>query len=86
MIGHHSDASQVGSSIINYPSSSDSIMLTLIPRENMTWRMWSNAVNGMISFLLDGFTREWQFLILEQGFEGEVGYGTLYLKDRISDS
>ena len=43
----------------------------------MTWRMWANAVTGFSSFLLDDNNdREWQFLILEEGYEDEVGWGS----------
>lgn len=77
---YYDGPSLVGTNMITYYSSSGDLALTLVPRDTMTWRMWADAVIDMISFLLSGFHREWQFLVLEEGYEGEVAYGALSWK------
>ena len=77
---HHSASIPIGVDTLAYFS--NDLVLSLTPRDTMTWKMWSDAVQNMVSFSLENVPREWQFLVLEEGFEGEVGYGALYWKSR----
>ena len=71
--------------MITYISGSDRVALTLVPRTSMTWKMWFEALSNFVSFILD-LDRECQFLVLEEGYEGEVGYGILTLNSRSETS
>ena len=77
---HHSAATPLGADTRAYFS--NDLVLSLVPRDTLTWTMWSDAVQSMVSFTLEHLHREWQFLILEDGIEGEVGYGALHWKSR----
>ena len=82
---HGSAPTLMGTEAIMYPSTSDHVFLTLVPRDTMTWRMWSEALLGLMDFLLTHEGREWQFLILEEGLEGEVGYGAICQRPEASE-
>lgn len=49
--------------------------LVLVPRPHMTWRMWVEGLAGAELAVDDG--REFQFIIMAAGVEGEVGYGQM---------
>lgn len=85
IIEHHGAAVPMGTDAITYSSFSNNVFLTLIPRDTMTWKMWSEAVCSLVSFMMDDVDREWQFIILEEGYEGEVGYGSLYQRSKTLD-
>ena len=58
------------------------IALWLLPREEMTWMMWQEALRGMRRFVRDHhMTYEWDFVIFDispfHPVEGIVGNGTL---------
>ncbi|KAL6721714.1 hypothetical protein ACLMJK_000819 [Lecanora helva] len=80
IITHRNAATAINDTLLSYTSYTDKIGLTLVPRDTMTWRMWADALGSMIAFILDGMHREWQFLVLEEGIEGEIGYGALVNK------
>ena len=77
LIGHHDAMTLIGTDRITYVSFTKTVSLNLIPRENMTWKMWSAALLSFIDFTLEGMEREWQFILLEDGHDGEVGYGSI---------
>ena len=56
------------------------IILVCYPRQPLTWSMWSEALTALsVVVSWRDFHREFQFLILEDGMEGEIGYGSLAL-------
>ena len=78
--GHdHESASQIGTeTVLRYEYAG--IMLICYPRQQLTWKMWCEAVEA-IAYVLDerGLRREFHFLILEEGLKRVVGYGGLAL-------
>lgn len=70
-------ASQIGTETVLRYGYAD-IMLVCYPRQQLTWRMWSEAIEA-IAYVLDerGLRREFHFLILEEGLKRVVGYGAL---------
>ncbi|KAL8789309.1 MAG: hypothetical protein Q9213_001232 [Squamulea squamosa] len=54
----------------------------LIPREEMTWRMLAEAFNGA-GRLICTVRKQFQFMVLAEGFEGEVGFGDTTMRRSI---
>lgn len=52
------------------------IDLVLIPRETMTWRMLKEGMYGGITVCAN-LGKNFQFIVLADGVEGEVGYGQI---------
>ena len=48
--------------------------LSLVPREEMTWKMLAEGFNGA-AILAVAEQKEFQFIVLAEGVGGEVGYG-----------
>lgn len=63
----------VGTDTLSY--SSGSTYLVMHPREQMTWEKWNIVLSMMQSIIrtATGF----QFLVMENGIEGDIGYGSL---------
>ena len=73
----YESVSQIGTeTILRYEYAG--IMLVCYPRQQLTWRMWSEAVEA-IAYVLDerDLRREFHFLIPEEGLKRVVGYGAL---------
>lgn len=73
----HDATTLMGTKPISYFSPHHNVYLNLIPRETMTWGMWTSALHVMVSFTLDEVDKEYQFMVLEHRIEDEVGYGSL---------
>ena len=82
LIQHHVAATSIGTHMLSYLSTSNEVALTLVPRDGMTWKMWFEALSNLVSFVL-GEKREYHFIVLEEGHEGEVGYGNLVLMSKL---
>ena len=59
-----------------YVYSSHDTYLVMFPREELTWQMWTSALGG-IDLMLEANNVEFQFIIIHDGIEGDVGYGAV---------
>ncbi|MCJ1454895.1 hypothetical protein MMC28_005248 [Mycoblastus sanguinarius] len=55
------------------------VYLVLYPGANMTWWIWMQALGGTSEFVFRRLNVALSFIVLEDGFEGEVGKGWLGL-------
>ncbi len=51
--------------------------LTLYPRAQMTWRVWTQASFAMAHVVGGDVNWKFQFFVLKDGFVGELAWGAL---------
>lgn len=72
----------VGTDTLSY--NSGSTYLVMHPREQMTWEKWSITLSMMQSMIRTAIQVQkagFQFLVVEDGIKGDIGYGSLTVEE-----